>query len=605
MSKFKSEFLGRAVLSLLCVCLVFACGACNPTVQDCVEHSYGEWKTDVAATCVKAGTEYRECSVCGRKETKVVAALGHDVDREHGVTTKPTCTEDGSIVYSCSRCDYTETTVLESPGHSFPEHGEVTKAPKCEVPGEETFLCETCGTPDIRPIPALKHQWQTISVIKEATCWETGLRSANCPVCGKTEENQVVPKLEHDWDEKIIEAATCTKDGSKELTCKRPCCSDKNTTHTEKIPALGHNYPEEYTIEKAPICEANGQATKHCTTCGQLGPYYIIYAHGHNYVWEVTSEPTADKAGSKHKVCEYCHKEESGSTTEIPQIGQNTAYSVTLLDPARDVYIKDATVEIYDGTNKVDEYKIGGTNGNKAEFTLETKDYKVKITGLANGYYTQNEFYDLSHIQSDLTIILSAKLRQSNTDGEKYSVGDIIADYEFDYFYFDGGTIKEAHTSFAQILREKQGILFNFFYTTCNPCRSETPTLATASNNNERTQVIMVTAQGMGDDDSKIKSFMSTYAAKSSIIFVKYNDTVKLNTLFYDLVGAYPTTVIVDCNGQLIYRHEGSTSSFPTFIKNYISTRYSKMNFPIPADEPYETNLDFPAYYVRREEQQI
>ena len=41
-------------------------------------HSFGEWKTAKAATCTGAGTEERSCSVCGAKETRAIAALGHE-----------------------------------------------------------------------------------------------------------------------------------------------------------------------------------------------------------------------------------------------------------------------------------------------------------------------------------------------------------------------------------------------------------------------------------------------------------------------------------------------------------------------------------------------
>lgn len=65
-------------------------------------HNYSDWKTVVAATCVKEGSEKRECS-CGDKETRTIKALGHQWD-EGKITKVPTLESTGVKVYTCSVC---------------------------------------------------------------------------------------------------------------------------------------------------------------------------------------------------------------------------------------------------------------------------------------------------------------------------------------------------------------------------------------------------------------------------------------------------------------------------------------------------------------------
>ena len=60
-----------------------------------------------------------------------------------------------------------------------------------------------------------------------------------------------------------IKEATCTEDGSSEAECKR--CGEKDTLALTK---LGHDYPEQWTIEKEPTYFAEGLMFKLCSRCG-------------------------------------------------------------------------------------------------------------------------------------------------------------------------------------------------------------------------------------------------------------------------------------------------------------------------------------------------
>lgn len=94
---------------------------------------------------------------------------------------------------------------------------------------------------------------------------------------------QMVIRLEshvahvHDYKEEITKEPTCTEEGEKTYTCE---CGD---SYTEKIPAKGHHFEDGI-----------------CTDCGEKDPDY----HKHDYVEEITKEPTCTEEGEKTYTCE-------------------------------------------------------------------------------------------------------------------------------------------------------------------------------------------------------------------------------------------------------------------------------------------------------------
>ena len=86
-----------------------------------VAHTWGAYQLVEAATCVNKGSEKRTCEVCGKEETRDIAALGHDfslkivkVDAE-GVPVKADCTL-GYVVekFSCAHgCGIDSENIFE------------------------------------------------------------------------------------------------------------------------------------------------------------------------------------------------------------------------------------------------------------------------------------------------------------------------------------------------------------------------------------------------------------------------------------------------------------------------------------------------------------
>lgn len=108
---------------------------------------------------------------------------------------------------------------------------------------------------------------------------------------------------EHDWDEgKVTTEPTGTKEGIKTYTCKN--CA---TTRTETIKALGHDYSNEWTIDKAATCTQGGSKSHHCTRCDDKKDVTIIPKIEHN--WNsgvVTKKATCTQSGVRTYTCKDC-----------------------------------------------------------------------------------------------------------------------------------------------------------------------------------------------------------------------------------------------------------------------------------------------------------
>lgn len=115
--------------------------------------------------------------------------------------------------------------------------------------------------------------------------------------------------IKHDWDEgKVTTEPTCTKEGIKTYTCKN--CA---TTKIETIKSLGHDYSNEWTVDKEATCTQEGSKSHHCTRCDDKKD--VTKIEKLNHLWELTFtiKPTKDKEGKEIYTCRLCNeKREEG-----------------------------------------------------------------------------------------------------------------------------------------------------------------------------------------------------------------------------------------------------------------------------------------------------
>ena len=307
-----------------------------PSVPATGEHSWGEWTGEVM--CEHGGEQVRTCTVCGKQETRTVAAGRSWGECEQ--TPAPTCTQQGEQTRTCTVCGEQETRTVSAAGHSWGAW-EQTTAPTCTEHGQEHRLCTVCGEEQVRDVPALDH---SLTYVREvaATCTSEGVRAHyQCGVCHElfedsaakipvTQEDLVIPVLSHNMQFIDEVSADCTSAGVKAhyhcTLCDEDFLTEEGGTPATaddlRIEPLGHTVQ---LVEKAePTCtEAGVEEHYKCTRCGALFEdaeakiptslqELTISAKGHTWgEWIYPDGYSCEQGGEVTRQCSVCGHQES------------------------------------------------------------------------------------------------------------------------------------------------------------------------------------------------------------------------------------------------------------------------------------------------------
>lgn len=75
----------------------------------------------------------------------------------------------------------------------------------------------------------------------------------------------------HTWKETIVKEPNCTTEGLKNYICEN--CED---TKQETLPALGHDYSKDWTIDKEATYYEDGSKSRHCSRCDDITDVTVI-----------------------------------------------------------------------------------------------------------------------------------------------------------------------------------------------------------------------------------------------------------------------------------------------------------------------------------------
>lgn len=272
------------------------------------DHIWGEWSVTIAATCEKKGKEVRKCTVnrCKETEERDIEATGHNYVHK---TIPKTCTENGKEWDECTNCgDKKNEKVLEAIGHVWDyDHGEITKKPTCTVGGETTYKCKNCDAKDtLKNIEPLGHDygaWQ----ITNATCTKAGEKKRTCSRCKGT-ETVVIEATGHkssDWQ--IKKEATCTEAGIKHKVCL--VCGEELESINYELNPKGHTWSAWQTT-KEPTYDTAGEETRTCTRCGaketnRLPTIAKDHTHSFNGKQSVIKKASCTESGKNRVYCSH------------------------------------------------------------------------------------------------------------------------------------------------------------------------------------------------------------------------------------------------------------------------------------------------------------
>lgn len=319
------------------------CSARMTVTLEATGHEWDSGKVTKEPTCTLQGTTTFTCVKCQGTKTQGITPLGHEVG-DYVVDVEATCTDAGRESKHCTRagCTYRQDIrKIPALNHVFneddPNAGEITIAPDCINAGIKTYTCtrDGCDVQKRKLLPALKHDWTPDYVIDvEPTCTVNGKKSIHCqrPGCGKTKNTSSVPMLGHEWDVAGVVKVepTCTKDGSNTYTCIREVKDeDGNVTGTcgahsvEIVRALGHDFAEDWTLDRKPDCVQPGQKSKHCKNsytnsngilvkCSEKEDATLVEPIGHTWnfaddvPWAEVTAPSHGVAGTEMRTCSSC-----------------------------------------------------------------------------------------------------------------------------------------------------------------------------------------------------------------------------------------------------------------------------------------------------------
>ena len=191
------------------------------------------------------------------------------------------------------------------------------------------------------------------------------------------------------------------------------------------------------------------------------------------------------------------------------------------------------------------------------------KSYRVRLSNLPAGYEADSE-YRFSTTTVNITIRKSAVQNENDHSQAQYEVGNKMTDFTL--------TDTEGNTyRLSELLNDKQLIILDFWYTTCEPCKSEFPYFeAAVQKYGDKMKLLAVNPINDNNAIVKLRNQLNAHP-ETAISFPMLRDTCKLY-LGFDVM-AYPTTIFINADGIILDIHEGaypSESAFLTAIERYL-----------------------------------
>ena len=223
-----------------------------------------------------------------------------------GIYNYPILREVGVVLAPC-----------EDNEHEWNE-GTILRAATCTETGELLVTCTKCAMAQNQPIPALGHDVVAGTAVPP-TCTEDGLTAGgHCSRCDYTVAQEIDPALGHDMVADTAIPATCTESG---LTAGSHCSRCEYTLPGESVPALGHDMVAGTAVP--PTCTETGlTAGAKCSRCDHTEPQEIVEALGHNMITDPAVPATCTETGlTEGSHCSRCDHKVAQQT--VPALGHD------------------------------------------------------------------------------------------------------------------------------------------------------------------------------------------------------------------------------------------------------------------------------------------
>ena len=247
-------------------------------------HTYGEWVVVTPATETEEGLKSRTCTGCGYNETAVIPAIGKDTPvtpdtpvsgdaKVHNFTESGTTSDfysiTGSIATNKGTATYNGLTLTKclkmesstSIKFTAPSAGKLTL-----VFGGTTAASGKGVKVNGTSKKVGSDGTLTVDVAKGAVTVTKG-DAINLFYMIYTPSGTSETTHTHKYESKITKQATCTEAGVLTYKCISTTGTCDKKTYTETIPAKGHSFSTEWTVDVEATETTPGSKSHHCTVC--------------------------------------------------------------------------------------------------------------------------------------------------------------------------------------------------------------------------------------------------------------------------------------------------------------------------------------------------
>ena len=339
----------------------------------------------------------------------------------------------------------TEAPKTEAHVHAYGAWTQIP--PTCTEKGSMSRTCDTCGDVEESEINALGHNFSTEwTTDVEPTCTSVGSKSHHCTRCSDKVDVTEIAKKEHTPKFANVEnkvAATCTTDGSYNSVIYCSACGGEASREAMVIPALGHNYSTEWTVDIEPTCTSAGSKSHSCSRCFDKGDVTEISKTPHSYESTITP-PTKTADGYTTHTCSACG--DNYTDTPIPATGSlglfysvnddGTTCKITGIGTCTDTEIVIPTM--------LDGYVVTsiGRNAFKGSNGITSITVPNSVTSISNRLFTYTDDNSLENITvlegnpiyhsagnclietASKTLVLGCQNSVIPTDGSVTSIGE-------------------------------------------------------------------------------------------------------------------------------------------------------------------------------------
>lgn len=236
--------------------------------------------------------------------------------------------------------------------------------------------------------------------------------------------------------------------------------------------------------------------------------------------------------------------------SDKPGSDETRVYTVTVKTRGG-MKMKDVDVYIYADEAMTDMKDVGKTDANgSVSFELPQNDnYVIELQGVPKGYNVLKS-YSFNGNTAAITLVSSLITDENLSDAGSLGLGDVMYD-------FSVTTPSGEKVTLSDMLKEKDMVLLNFFFTTCGPCANEFPYMEQAY------QMYMENVGIIALDPLEQNEAVGPYQQSMGMTFPMAACPAAWSSIFG--INNYPTSIVVDRYGVICLIEVGGLTSLRPF----------------------------------------